>query len=289
MKKIHNFSSFILEEVNPATSSTTRSKPLVEPPKYITTADTLKNDQTIKVGNRVTTINAEMMNNIDWEKSFNEGHLYGKDGKIKMRDPQFDLTSETGIDLAVDVISSVLDSIPAGYTQATSLTIDVLHALSFIYRWKQAQKDEDRWVYFITGLVMLFVCWLPRAGNMISKKFIEKQPLLRKILQGLTKSDAITKNTIEQYGGKNAYILYKSIMTFFKDNGMENTLISGFPSPDKIQAVITGLGQNKVARLLLGNAVTDPNSPINKVIPEILGSYKNLFAGIQKADKGSKA
>jgi hypothetical protein len=259
MKRIHSY-KFFLESQDSA---------LLKKPNSTSASDSTQ----------VVNKNVEFYKNIDWKKSMDAGALYTSNGK-KLEPPKVDMSGENAIDLTINAISTLLDTIPLGVSQLASFAIDILHACSFIYRWKQAQKDEDKWYYFVVSIIMVLSCWIPRAGNLISKKLLQGKSGIKQIIVKAIENweKHKSKMTITQ-GSKTAWILVNSAVTFLVQNGLQDQVRGFFPPMDQVKSRISEAKKDSIYKLALGKY----DEQIEEMIAKPLSLYSEIYTHIEKS------
>jgi hypothetical protein len=259
MKRIHSY-KFFLES---------QDSTLLKKPSSTSASD----------GTEVVNKNVEFYKNIDWKKSMDAGALYTSNGK-KLEPPKVDMSGENAIDLTINAISTLLDTIPSGVSQLASFAIDILHACSFIYRWKQAQKDEDKWYYFVVSIIMVLSCWIPRAGNLISKKLLQgKSGIKQIILQSIKNWEKHKSKMAITQGSKTAWILVNSAVTFLVQNGLQDQVRGFFPTIDQVKSRISEAKKDSIYKLALGKY----DEQIEEMIAKPLSLYSEIYRHIEKS------
>jgi hypothetical protein len=93
-------------------------------------------------------------------------------------------TGKSGVDTddLVDYASASLDVIP-GIGNLASFGVDIVHAISYAYRYSKTNNQQEKIEYGIMGLLTLVTAVIPVGGNMINiaskqglKPFIRRTP-----------------------------------------------------------------------------------------------------------------
>jgi hypothetical protein len=191
VKKFYNFVAESKEPKVTATSSVTL--PTITLPTININADK-KTGQLLPNWNKLTSEEKKLF----WDESGIGRRIRLKAG---MKYPDVFELSEENIDIVTELLSASLDSIPSGLTQAASFVIDLLHALSYFIRWKNAKKEEDKVEYFAIALLSLIFLWLPRQGNIIMTRMPN---LVKKAIQRM---ETLKNHINTPFIGKVAYVV----------------------------------------------------------------------------------
>lgn len=108
---------------------------------------------------------------------------YGKDLKK--------VVSNVSADDATDYVSAGLDTIP-GLGNLVSFGVDVVHAVTYMYRYFKTNNEDEKAEYFIMGFLTLLTAYVPGTGNLLNitsrsgiKNFIRRTP--EEVLRALKK------------------------------------------------------------------------------------------------------
>ena len=93
-------------------------------------------------------------------------------------------TGKRGVDTddLVDYASAGLDVIP-GIGNLASFGVDIVHAISYVYRYSKTNNQQEKIEYGIMGLLTLVTAFIPVGGNIINvasrgglKTFVRRTP-----------------------------------------------------------------------------------------------------------------
>lgn len=178
-----------------------------------------------------------------------------------------DEMNEDQIDLMIELVSASLDSFPSGISQAASFVIDILHFLSYCYRYKKARTESDKIEYFSIALLSLLFLYLPRAGNLIMTKVpnLVKDAIRR--LEGL--KDHITQSFL----GKVSYVI---------TTVMASQKIQELPDYERLTDEVTKKRKNNI---LYGALLGDYDKQINLAIATMRENYQKVENERKKVKK----
>jgi hypothetical protein len=175
----------------------------------------------------------------------------GRSIRIKAGMKYPDQMNEEQIDLAIELISASLDSFPGGWTQSASFVIDILHFLSYIYRYKNAKTENDKVEYLVISFLSLLCMYLPRQGNMI----MTRVPNLVK--DAIKRLEILKDNITRPFWGKVVYVI-TTVMVSQK--------IYELPDYDKMTKELVEKRKNNP---LYGAILGDYDEQINNILKEI--------------------
>ena len=241
VKKFYNFVAESKEPKATATSSVTL-------PTIDISADK-KTGQLLPNWNKLTSEEKKLF----WDKG-----PIGRNIRLKAGMKYPDKLSEDQLDIAIELLSASLDSMPGGYTQAASFVIDILHALSYFIRWKKAKKEEDKVYYFIVCFFSFFCLWIPRQGNIIMSRLPNQ---LRPIIQRM---ESLKGQITRTFWGKVVYV----ITSVFVANKIEN-----LPDPEKWRGHMAEKRKNNP---FYATILGDYDKYIDEMLTLILEIYKEV-------------
>ncbi len=254
---VKKFSDFVKESSDPKhTSQVTNNKslPTYTGPTIDIVADK-KTGQLLPNWNNLTD---------EQKKLFWDPGPIGRSIRLKAGMKYPDQLDEEQIDLMIELVSAFLDSFPSGYTQAASFVIDILHFLSYCYRWKKAITERDKIKYFTFAFLSYIFLYFPRAGNLI----MTKMPNLVK--NAIIRMEALKAHATRPFMAKVAYVI-ATVMVAQK--------IQELPDLERITDEVT---KNRKNNILYGAILGDYDEQINQAISMIRESYQNIKKEIKK-------
>ncbi len=245
--RVKKFYNFVAESKEPK-STTTLSVSL---PTIDITADK-KTGQLLPNWNELTSEEKKLF----WDKG-----PIGRRIRLKAGMKYPDELSEDQLDIAIELLSASLDTMPGGYTQVASFVIDFLHFLSYCYRYKNEKKEEDKVEYFAIALLSLIFLWLPRQGNII----MTRMPNLVK--QAIQRMETLKNQINTNFLGKVAYVVITVLVS---------QKIYELPDYDKITEELAEKRKNNI---LYGSILGD----YDKDIDDLVFMFKDTYLKVKDA------
>ncbi len=133
--------------------------------------------------------------------------------------------SNVSADDATDYVSAGLDTIP-GLGNLASFGVDVVHAVTYMYRYYNATSDEKKTEYAIMGFITFATAFIPTVGNLtnvasrnILQTYVRRTP--EEVLHILKKAGLYKKviYAIQKYKWKFSFglFLYKVMKSEIED------------------------------------------------------------------------
>jgi len=259
--RVKKFYNFVAESKEPkATATSSVTLPTITLPTIDISADK-KTGQLLPNWNKLTSEEKKLF----WDKG-----PIGRSIRLKAGMKYPDELSEDQLDIAIELLSASLDSMPIGFTQVASFVIDLLHALSYFIRWKKAKKEEDKVYYIVVCFFSLIFLWIPRQGNIVMSRLPNQ---LRPIIQRM---ESLKGQMTRTFWGKVVYVI-TSVWLFNK--------IENLPDYKKLSS---DMAEKRKNNPFYATILGDYDKYIDEMLTQISEIYKEVKYALDNKEEIKK-